>query len=112
MILDVAAEAGWLPRDGLEIAVTDAFAYVQSCSERFDYVAVDLFRGEELAGRAFGKPFLRRLRTILASRAQLAINVFADVRMPLRVSRIQTFFEIREQRHVGGNVVIHARRRR
>src|SRR5690242_19400179 len=49
-ILDLAREVGWLPSDSesLEVVVSDAFAYVQSCSERFDYIAVDLFRGEEL----------------------------------------------------------------
>ena len=111
-ILDAATVAGWLPTSSLEIVVSDAFAFVQTCHTRFDYVAVDLFRGEELAGRAFGKPFLRCLRRLLEPRGQLAINLFADVRMPLRLARIGAIFEVREQRHVGGNLIVHARRRR
>jgi spermidine synthase len=111
-ILGLAAEVGWLPREGLDIVVADAFAFVQSCHERFDYIAVDLFRGEELASRAFGKPFLRRLRTLLVPRGRIAINMFSDIRMLSRIARIQLHFEIREQRAVGGNLVIHAQRRR
>jgi spermidine synthase len=113
-ILDLAREVGWLPSqsESLEIVVADAFTYVQSCTERFDYIAVDLFRGEELVGRAFGKPFLKRLRSLLMPRGRLAINVFTDMRMLMRIGRIANFFEIREQRGVGGNMVIHAQRRR
>jgi spermidine synthase len=111
-ILGLATEVGWLPTEGLEIVVADAFAFAQHCQERFDYIAVDLFRGEELASRAFGKPFLRRLRTLLVPRGRVAINMFTDIRMLSRIARIQLHFEIREQRAVGGNLVVHAQRRR
>jgi hypothetical protein len=62
--------------------------------------------------RAFAKPFLRRLRALLEPRGQLAVNMFADVRMLHRVGRLAAIFEIREQRNVGGNIVVHARRKR
>jgi spermidine synthase len=111
-ILETANAVGWLPLRGLEIVVADAFEYVKSCAERFDYVAVDLFRGERLARRAFGKPFLRNVRDLLEPRGRLAVNLFRDYRAPERIQRIATFFEIREEVGVGGNVVVHARRRR
>jgi spermidine synthase len=111
-VLDLAREVGWLPREALEIVVVDAFQFAQACHERFDYIAVDLFRGEQLAARAFGKPFLKRLRAMLEPRGRLAINMFTDIHMFTRVARITSFFEIHEQRAVGGNLVIHARRRR
>ena len=110
-ILEMARSAGWLPSDGLEVVITDAFAYVQVCHEQFDYIALDLFRGEHLPGRAFGKPFLRRLRSLLEPHGWLAINLFSDLRMFERVARISAFFEVREQQGVGGNVILHARRR-
>jgi spermidine synthase len=113
LIVDTAISAGWLATsESLNIAMVDAFAFAQSCQERFDYVAVDLFRGEQLVARAFGKPFLRRLRALLEPRGQLAVNMFADVRMLGRIARIGSVFEIRERRPVGGNVIVHARRRR
>jgi spermidine synthase len=111
-ILDTANAVGWLPRCGLEIVMADAFEYVHECRERFDYIAVDLFRGERLAGRAFGKPFLRRLRELLEPHGRLAVNMFSDHRAPYRVERLAAFFDIREQVGVGGNVIVHARRRR
>ena len=111
-ILEMARQAGWLPHDGLHVVVGDAFEFVQACHSRFDYIAVDLFRGGRLVARAFGKPFLRRLRSLLEPRGQLAINVFSDLRLPLRLSRISALFDIRNQVGVGGNVVIHARKRR
>jgi spermidine synthase len=111
-ILELAQEVGWLPREALDIVVADAFAYALTCQERFDYIAVDLFRGEQLAVRAFGKPFLKRLRALLEPRGRLALNMFTDIHMFTRVARIADIFEIREQRAVGGNLVIHARRKR
>jgi spermidine synthase len=111
-VLGAATEIGWLPCDGLELVIGDAFEFVQTCHERFDYIAVDLFRGEDMVGRAFTKPFLRRLRTLLQPRGRLAINMFIDLRLPGRLGRIATFFDIRDQRAVRGNVIVHARRRR
>lgn len=110
-VLGVATELGWLPRDaGLEVVRLDAFAYVQACRDRFDYVAVDLFRGERLERRAFGKPFLRRLRSMLEPHGRLAINLFSDRRTADRVARIAELFDLRDRRWVGGNVIVHARR--
>jgi spermidine synthase len=111
-ILRVAQHAGWLPTGGLEIVMRDAFEFVQTCHERFDYIAVDLFRGPRMPGRVFGKPFLRRLRSLLEPRGWLAVNLFRDRWQADRVSRIALFFEIRAEVAVGGNVVVHARNRR
>lgn len=112
-IVEVARAAGWLPgAPDLEVVLGDAFEFVQTCQQRFDYVAVDLFRGEQLAARAFGKPFLRRLRAVMAPRGQLAINMFADIRMLGRIARVAAIFELRDRRQVGGNIVLHARRKR
>jgi spermidine synthase len=111
-VLHLARSVEWLPREALEVVMADAFAFVRACHERYDYVAVDLFHGEEQDRRAFGKPFLRRLRSLLEPRGQLAVNMFADLRMLSRIDRIATFFEVRERRYVGGNLVVHARRRR
>ena len=108
-ILAVAREAGWLPTGGLDIVVCDAFEYVQACAERFDYVAIDLFRGPRMPGRVFGKPFLRRVRGLLGPRGRLAVNLFRDRRQAERVNRIALFFDIRRQVDVGGNVIVHAR---
>lgn len=111
-VLATATAIGWLQPGQLEIVTADAFEYVQTCSEHFDFVAVDLFRGERLAGRAFGKPFLRRVRGLLTAHGRLAVNMFSDHRAAQRVERIAALFQIRAQVGVGGNVIVHARRRR
>jgi spermidine synthase len=111
-ILATANAVGWLPVCGVEIVVADAFDYVQTADERFDYIAVDLFRGDRLSRRAFGKPFLRRLRALLEPRGRLAVNMFRDQRELQRVERIASLFDIRDRVTVGGNVIVHARRRR
>ena len=111
-ILGVAREAGWLPTHGLDIVVCDAFEFVQTCHERFDYVAVDLFRGPRMPGRIFGKPFLRRVRSLLEPHGWLAVNLFRDRQQGDRVNRIALFFDVRGQIQVGGNVIDHARNRR
>ena len=111
-VLGMATELGWLRDDAsLEVVRGDAFAYVQACHQRFDYVAVDLFRGERLERRTFGKPFLHRIRGLLEPHGRLAINLFSDRRTAERVARIATVFDVRDQRWVGGNVIVHARRR-
>ena len=74
--------------------------------------AVDLFRGQHLATRAFGKPFLRRVRNLLEPRGRLAINLFFDQNERDRTQRIALLFDIYKHHRVGGNIVIYARRRR
>lgn len=111
-IVETARAAGWLALPDLEVVLDDAFAFVQRCEQRFDYVAIDLFRGERLAGRAFTRPFLRRVRGLLEPPAMLAINMFRDRREAQRIERLATLFEIRDRVAVGGNVVVHAHGRR
>ena len=89
----------------------DAFDFVKTREQRFDYVAVDLFRGERLVAQIFGQPFLKRIRALLEPPAQLAFNMFSDRWTPGRVERLRALFEIRELKTVGGNVVVHARGR-
>jgi spermidine synthase len=111
-IVETAASVGWLPRSGLEVVMADAFEYVQTCGLSFDFVAIDLFRGQQLVMRVFGKPFLRNVRALLEPRGRIAVNMFMDRHERAREARIAAIFEIYENRRVGGNVIVHARRRR
>jgi spermidine synthase len=112
-IVETARAAGWLDdRSSIRVVYADAFDYVRDCQERFDFIAIDLFRGEQLVGRAFTRPFLRRLRSLLEAPAMLAVNMFFDLRAPVRIARIEGLFDVRERVTVGGNVIVHARARR
>jgi spermidine synthase len=108
-IVETARAAGWLTMPRLEVVYDDAYAYLERCAERFDFVALDLFRGEQLDARAFSRPVLRRVRSVLEPHGMLAVNLFVDRRAPRRIERLTSLFEIRERINVGGNVVIHAR---
>ncbi len=111
-IVETAEHVGWLPRSGLEVVMADAFEYVQTCERRFDFVAVDLFRGHHLAARAFGRPFLRGVRALLEPRGRVALNLFFDRNERERETRVASMFDIYKNHRIGGNVIIHARRRR
>jgi spermidine synthase len=110
-IVETARAAGWLLAD-VEVVLADAFEFVRTCRERFDYIAIDLFRGERLIGRAVARPFLRSVRGLLEPPGMLAVNLYRDIYAPLRIARLEALFDVREQVHVGGNVVVHAQARR
>lgn len=113
-VVDFARE---LLRDltGLAIVHGDAFEYVNRAAgsgERFDYAAVDLYRGDQLAHGVVGRPFLRALRTLLEPRGLVAFNLFHERRVDDRVRRIGRALAVLERRVVGKNVVIWARAQR
>jgi spermidine synthase len=102
---------GWLELPGLEVVEADAFDYLESCRERFDYVAVDLYRGTQFAGRSLTKPFLRQVRDLLDAPGLVAVNLFRDMRLEGRRERIARMLQIQREERVGDNVIIHARAR-
>jgi len=110
-IVETARAAGWLAMPHLEVVFGDAFEYVQQSVTPFDFVAIDLFRGERLVGKALTRPVLRRVRALLEPPGLLAVNMFLDSRAADRIERLGSLFEIRERVNVGGNVIVHARLR-
>jgi spermidine synthase len=112
-VLETAQAVGWLPLAGLEVVVEDAFTYAERCTEGgFDYVALDLYRGEDLVRQELARPFLRRVRALLAPGGRVAINLFRDERRMRRIARIAAVFEIDRVVEQGGNIVVHARGRK
>jgi spermidine synthase len=112
LLVETARAAGWLSMPGLEVIYDDAFAYLAACARTFDFVAIDLFRGERLTARALTRPVLRRVRALLEPPGMLAVNLFLDRRTTYRIERLAALFDIRERISVGGNLIIHARSRR
>jgi spermidine synthase len=111
-IVETAVAAGWLSDGIAHVVYADAFSFVEACQERFDYIAIDLFRGEQLARRAFTRPFLRQVRKLLVAPSMLVANIFADRWAAQRTERIEALYDIHQRVRVGGNLVIHARARR
>lgn len=112
-VVETAQAAGWLPLAGLEVVIDDAFAYAARCpGGEFDYVALDLYRGERLVGEELARPFLKRVRALLVPGGRVAINLFRDARRVRRIARIAAIFELERVVEQGGNVIVHARGRR
>ena len=51
----------YLTLPGVSVVLADAFQFAAACRGRFDYIAVDLFRGNERPRDLAGRPFLRDL---------------------------------------------------
>lgn len=109
-ILAVARAAGWLAVEHLEIVEADAFAYVADSTERFEFIGVDLYRGEQIARQIFSRVFLRQLSRLLVSPGWLSVNLFVDRRTPTWVERLRRVFRVDAEQIIGSNVVVHARR--
>ena len=105
-VLALARSSFGLERAGLEIVQADAFSYLETCRERFDYVCVDLFRGGQFERAAVGRPFLRRLKARATPRAEIVINLFRDRRVDTYITRIERVLTVRSTRIIGRNLVL------
>lgn len=108
---DVIAFARELLRElpSLEIVQADALAYVTEAAadgRRFDYAAIDLYRGDQLVHGVVGRPFLRALRTLLTPRGVAVFNLFFERRVEDRIRRIGRVFRIADRRLVGKNLLL------
>jgi spermidine synthase len=110
-ILLLAEQTGWLAVPGLEVVRSDAFDYVATCRQRFDYVAIDLYRGLTFNGRSLTKPILQRLRDLMDPPGWLAVNLFVDRYTSRRLDRLRRVFRLEQTVEVGSNIVVHARGR-
>jgi spermidine synthase len=111
---DVVGFARELLRDlpSLEIVQGDAFEYVTAAAaggERFDYVAIDLYRGDQLVHGVVGKPFLRGLKTLLEPRGLAVFNLFYERRVDDRIRRIGRVLTATDRRYAGKNLVLWTR---
>ena len=111
-VIETARSVGWLPLPGLEVVIEDAFSYIWRCAERFDYIALDLYRGERLAREELSKPVLRRVHDLLEPSGRLAVNLFKNTARARRLERISAIFEVERLVEHGGNLIVHARARR
>ena len=74
--------------------------------EHFDYVCVDLYRGNQMAHGIVGRPFLKALKTLLEPRGVACFNLFMERRTLDRVRRIERVLPVFDRRMVGKNIII------
>ncbi len=91
----------------LTVVIADAFGYLGGCRDRFDYVAVDLFRGHEFERRSLSRPFLRQVKAVVGAQGEIALNLFRDGRSGTYVSRVARILRVTRVDRLVHNVVVH-----
>lgn len=95
----------------LEIVNADALTYLRQCRARFDYICIDLYRGETLAPVASTRTFQRCLLSALEPGGVAVWNLHRD-RRGARLRRRAARSLLLERRVIAGlNLVLHLRRR-
>jgi spermidine synthase len=97
----------------LTVEQGDAFALarrLEEAGERFDHVAIDLYRGRELVRAALARPFLRRVNALLEADGTAAFNFPRDRRTARRLRRLGQHLRLVETRLVGLNCVAHCQK--
>ena len=107
-VLALARNEFALDQPGLEIRHEDAFGFVTTCRDRFDYLCVDLFRGNRPEPGMLSRPFLRNLKALATPGAEIAFNLFHDRRTPTALNRLARVLTIRSTERIGKNVVVKA----
>ncbi len=110
-VLALARAEFGLDLPSLAVVEGDALAYVAACTERFDYVCVDLYRGAEFERGVLARPVLRALKRLLLPGGLVVFNLFRDRRTERRLHRLRQVFPWVAAEPVGKNVVVrcHAR---
>jgi spermidine synthase len=110
-VLNVAAQAGWLRVAGLQPVCADAFAFVRTCRDRFDYIGVDLYRGGAPPAKLLTRGFMQRLAALLDPSGWLCLNLYGTAAARKRLRAFDDLFRIQHDLHVGDNRIVHAVRR-
>ena len=96
----------------IQLVQADAFGYVHTCEQRFDFIAVDLYHENRLARGVLALPFLRALAARLQPGGTVAYNLFRDEMLAGRLARIERTFERIRLVDVAANTVFHGRSKR
>jgi spermidine synthase len=108
-LVEVARSEFDLDLKHLEIAIGDAFEFVQSATERFDLILIDLYHGHQPARGMVSRPFLRGLHRILEPKGQVVFNLFGTYLTSDRLGRLQSSFRTIEIVPAGANRIVFCR---
>lgn len=110
-IIELAMSAFGLALPNMTVVSDDAAHYVRDTAEQFDFIAVDLYRGNRIARGMLALPFLHALVARLRPGGSVACNLFRDELLPGRLARLARVFEQVRLAEVGANAVFHGRPR-
>jgi len=110
--LALVQERGWLDVPGLSVVYAEARAWLARCAragERFDLIAVDLFREGKVPDWVCASRFLRRVAVCLSASGTATFNLSRGRGYRGRLRRLARFFAIERIAARGMNLVVHAR---
>lgn len=108
-IVETGYEVCGLAGVDLTFVQADAFEFVETADARYDYIAVDLYVGGDLATGVFHKPFLRRLKALTGPRGTVAFNIIRTRRYERQMTRLHELFATVTTSSAGLNVVAFCR---
>jgi spermidine synthase len=94
----------------VDLVEADAFAWVETCTEAFDLICVDMYVAGEIAHGTLATPFLRQIERLMTPGGIAAFNLFQTKRLEQHIHRLSRVFNIVARIPIGGNVVVHAMR--
>ncbi|MBA3822881.1 MAG: methyltransferase domain-containing protein [Ktedonobacterales bacterium] len=103
-------EFGLIHLDNVELIEADAFTWIETCTEAFDLICVDMYVAGEIAHGTLATPFLRQIAALLTPGGIAAFNLFSSKRITEQLHRLARVFNIVERIPIGGNVVVHVMR--
>jgi len=95
-----------LALSNLRVVIADAFAYVYQGSQRFDFIAVDLFVGRHLHRGILARPFLRRLAALLAPGGEIVINLLKHPHNARHLDRFREVLAVRRVERLPSNLIV------
>ena len=109
-VVALARRSFYLGLPSVDVVVADAFAFAATCPGRFDFIAVDLFRGGERPRGVLSRRFHNDLRQLAATgHTPIAINLFRDRQLATGIARIERVLTVTRRVDVGRNTVLHCR---
>lgn len=94
----------------LQVELGDAFEVMRRLDEtgaRFDFIAIDLYRGGEIERGSLARPFLRRIERALVPGGLAAFNLARDRRTTRRLRRLGQHLRIVRTTLIGLNCIVH-----
>ena len=94
-IADIAKNYFSLPSD-INVSINDARAFVNTCNQKYKYIVIDVYKGEESPSHLITKESLDKIKKLLSDSGTILINTFGylDGRLGLgNRSVIKTFID-------------------
>ena len=108
-IVELGYHVFGLDGTNLTVRIADAFEFVRTANGRYDYIAVDLYQGGEIARGVFSKTFLKKLKRLAGPHGLVVVNIILTRCFDRQMNRLREIFPLVETAEAGLNVVAKCR---